>query len=60
MPYSEAQKEATLKYRKNKGIVRLGLDMSEEERDNYKAQAAKHGMSLKGYIISLLEKDKGE
>lgn len=60
MAYSEAQKNATLKYRDKKGIVRLALDMTPEERERYKEQATKKGMSLKAYIVSLLEKDREE
>lgn len=59
MPYSEAQKKATLKYRKE-NYARINLDLKKEKKEEYRAQAAAHGMSLNAYIISLLEKDKGE
>lgn len=59
MPYSEAQKRATMKYRKE-NYARINLDLKKEKKEEYKAQAAARGMSLNAYIISLLEKDKGE
>lgn len=59
MPYSEAQKRATMKYRKE-NYARINLDLKKEKKEEYKAQAAAHGMSLNAYIISLLEKDKEE
>jgi predicted DNA binding CopG/RHH family protein len=58
MPYSEAQKRATAKFKKKAGIVKINLDVLEEKREQYKAQAAQKGMSLTSYIINLLEKDK--
>lgn len=59
MPYSEAQKRATMKYRKE-NYARINLDLKKEKKEEYKAQAAARGMSLNAYIISLLEKDKEE
>ena len=56
MPYSEAQKRATLKYRKE-NYARINLDLKKEKKDQYKAQAAARGMSLNAYIVSLLEAD---
>lgn len=58
MPYSEAQKRATLKY-KAKAYEHIDLTVKKGSRDKYKAQAATHGLSLNAYIISLLEKDAG-
>lgn len=58
MPYSEAQKRATMKY-KEKAYDRLELQLKKGMKDIYRTQAAEHGMSLNAYIISLLEKDKG-
>ena len=57
MPYSEAQKRATMKY-KAKVYEHIDLTVKKGQRDIYKAQAAAHGMSLNAYIVSLLEKDK--
>ena len=59
MPYSEAQKRATMKY-KEKAYDRLELQLKKGTKEEYRAQAAAHGMSLNAYIISLLERDKGE
>ena len=62
MPYSEAAKRATANYKKKIGIVRVSLDMMPEERDALKAAAAAEGMSVKAYIMQLVEADteKGE
>ncbi len=57
MAYSEASKNATLKYREKKKIVKLVIDMPEEKREAYKTQAAKHNKSLAAYIIGLIEAD---
>ncbi len=57
MAYSEAQKRATIKYRQKAGIVKLNIDVTEEQREKYKAQAAKRGMSLAAYVQHLIEKD---
>ena len=56
MAYSEAQKKATMKYRKE-NYERLVLDIKKWSKATYKEQAAKRGMSLQAYIISLIEKD---
>ncbi len=56
MPYSEAQKRATLKYR-TKAYDRIEITIPKGEKEAYKAQAEKRGMSLNAYIISLIEKD---
>lgn len=57
MPYSEAQKRATMKY-KEKTYDRLELQLKKGKKEEYRAQATEHGMSLNAYIISLLEKDR--
>ena len=57
MPYSEAQKRASDKYRAKAYDV-MQVKVKKGQRDEYKAQAAAHGMSLNAYIISLLEADK--
>lgn len=59
MAYSEAQKKATMKYRE-KAYARINLDLKKEKKELYKAQAAKRGLSLNAYIISLIEKDMEE
>lgn len=56
MPYSEAQKRATMKY-KAKAYDRLELQLKKGMKDVYREQAAKKNMSLNAYIISLIEKD---
>ncbi|MFR1051951.1 MAG: antitoxin [Lachnospirales bacterium] len=57
MPYNEAQKKATMKYTAA-NYERLNLQLRKGKKDEYRAQAEAHGMSLNAYIISLLEKDK--
>lgn len=57
MPYSDAQKRATLKYRKE-NYARINLDLKKEKKEEYRAQAAARGLSLNAYIISLLEADR--
>lgn len=57
MPYNEAQKRATRKYR-DKTYDQMNLQVPKGQRDIYKAQAAAHGLSLNAYIISLLESDR--
>lgn len=59
MPYSEAQKKATLKYR-DKAYDRIEIQTKKGMKEVYQTQAANHGMSLNAYIIHLLEKDRGE
>ena len=56
MAYSEAQKNATLKYRKAHK-EQLTIDLNPGEKERYKAHAAKKGMSLTACIKDLLEKD---
>ena len=46
-----------MKYREKNKIVKLVIDMPEEKREIYKAQAAKRGKSLAAYIIGLIEAD---
>lgn len=57
MAYSEAAKNATIKYKKKMGLVKINIDTTAEKRDIYKAQAAKHGKSLAAYVIGLIEAD---
>lgn len=57
MPYSEAQKRASDKYRAKAYDV-IQTKVKKGLRDVYKAQAAAHGLSLNAYIISLLEADR--
>lgn len=56
MAYSEAQKRATLKY-KQKAYDKIYFDVPKGKKEVYKEQAAKRGMSLQAYIVSLIEKD---
>ena len=56
MPYSEAQKRATMKY-KEKTYDRLELQLKKGTKEKYRAQAEAHGKSLNAYIIGLVEAD---
>lgn len=56
MPYNESAKKATIKYKKEH-CGRIVMDVPKEKKEIYKAQAAKCGMSLQAYIVSLIEKD---
>lgn len=53
---TEAQNRANRKY-KDKAYDRLELQLKKGMKDQYRAQAAAHGMSLNAYIVSLLEAD---
>lgn len=57
MPYSEAQKKATLKYRREH-YGRITVETDKEKIERYRAQATAHGLSLNAYIIQLLEADR--
>ena len=57
MAYSEAAKNATIKYKKKMGLVKINIDTTPEKRELYKKQAAKHGKSLAAYVIGLIEAD---
>ena len=59
MAYTEAQKRATMKYRE-KNYARINLDLKREKKEQYRAQAAKRGLSLNAYIVQLIEKDMEE
>ncbi len=61
MPYSEAQKRATLKYRA-KAYDQINITTKKGIKELGKAQAAKKGLSLAAYITGLIEADieKGE
>lgn len=56
MPYSEAQKRATMRYKKE-NYSTIVVDVRKDLKERFKAQAAAHGMSLTAYIVSLLEAD---
>ena len=54
---TEAQNRANRKY-KEKAYDRLELQLKKGMKEEYRAQAAAHGLSLNAYIISLLEADR--
>lgn len=56
MPYSEAHKRASLKNRA-KNVDRIEIVMKKGLKDQYQTQAAKRGLSLNAYILSLLNTD---
>lgn len=57
MAYSESAKNATLRYREKKGLVKINIDTTPEKRELYKTQAAKRNMSLATYIDTLITAD---
>lgn len=59
MPYTEAQKRATIKY-KEKAYDRLELQLKKGSKEIYRKYAEKNGVSLNAYIIGLIEKDMQE
>lgn len=56
--YTEQQKIATAKYKKKVGIQQLKIELPNGKRDEYKAKAARKGMSLTSYIVHLIENDE--
>ena len=54
---TDAQNRANRKY-KAKAYDRLELQLKRGMKEEYREQAAAHGMSLNAYIVSLLEADK--
>lgn len=59
MAYSEAQKKATLKYRKEH-LETLTLQLKKGTKETWKEQAKAKGLSLNAYISSLIKKDMEE
>lgn len=53
MPYSDAQKRATMKYQK-KSLVSLSIRMKPEEKETIMQAAEAAGLSVKAYILSLV------
>lgn len=56
MSTSDAQKRASMKYRA-KTKEQMNIDIKKGMKEAYKQQAAKRGLSLSAYIISLIERD---
>lgn len=56
MAYSQAQKEATLNYRREK-LVRITLDMTPEKKQLIQDAASAAGLSVRRYLLDLVEKD---
>lgn len=54
MPYSEAQKRATVKYRKE-NYDRIMLEIKRGAKDEWKGAAAGAGESLNGFIVKAVE-----
>lgn len=59
MATTEAQKKATIKYMKD-NLEEIRFRVRKGKKEQYRAQAAKNGMSLSAYIIHLLEKEAPE
>lgn len=56
MPYNESQKRATAKYMKA-NLEEIKIRVKKGRKAELKKQAAKRGLSLQAYIISLIEAD---
>lgn len=54
MPYTEAQKKATLKH-KAAAYKRVPLDLKIEEYEELKEYCEKHGESINGFIKKLIK-----
>lgn len=54
MPYNDAQKKATMKY-KEKNIKRIPLDVQKEKYEEIKAAAEAAGESVNGYIKTAVD-----
>lgn len=54
--YSEASKEYTMKYQKEK-LDQIAIRVPKGKREEYKAKAEAHGKSLARYICDLIEND---
>lgn len=57
MAYTDAQRKATEKYMK-KAYDEIKTRVPKGKKEEYKQQAADHGLSLNAYIVQLLERDK--
>ncbi|MDU7030781.1 hypothetical protein [uncultured Robinsoniella sp.] len=55
MSYTESQKNASLKYAKEK-LKRVPLDMKKEDYEKYKAYCDQNNISMRSFIISAMEK----
>ena len=56
MSKKEAQKKANNKYFEKFDDIKIRVPKGKKEE--YKAQAAEHGLSLNAYIVQLIEADK--
>ena len=56
MAYNETAKRATIKYQKEH-LSRIILDVKKDKKEEYRKRAEEKGMSLRAYIIELIEKD---
>lgn len=58
MPVSDAQKRATANYQKK--LASISIRLKPEQAEKIKKQAELHGLSLRAYILGLIEKDMKE
>lgn len=54
---TDARKKARAKYRETNRTVKITLEVPEQTRNRWKAQAAAAGKSLTAFIADLIEKD---
>ena len=55
--YTDVNRIASNKYQKEK-LEQIGIKVKKGQREKYKQQAEAHGMSLRAYILYLLDNDK--
>lgn len=55
--YTQAGNKASQKYRKE-NRDRINLDVAKGKKEEFKAKAARKGMSLNAYIVHLIENDE--
>ena len=56
MPYTEAQKRATLKYRSD-NLSRITLDVPKDTKQLIQDAAAAAGLSVTKYLLTLVQRD---
>lgn len=58
MAYNESAKKATMKYMAE-NLEEIRFRVRKGKKDEYQKRAEQKGMSLRAYIIDLIEKDMG-
>ena len=56
--YTDAQKNASLKYQRSHAQIKITV--SKDQKERYQRHVSRKGMNLTGLIVDLLEKDIGD